>query len=202
MTAREDRSDYAMKAFRLGPFPKIEQPSLSILTIGKSLSQIQALPGSLVSYRENLKKRIEDSSLYVDATTKGGIKVNYSVDGEPKTVELVKQFYEENDTLCIQAFDVTDGSDSFGSLWSDVTVNLDGPAQGDRTVYMQRSSVDPLPGILMDSEVFGSVIDGAGRGGYEAVEINMNAFLSMRDLPDSARWSFPLNIRISPSPQA
>ncbi len=172
MTARQDRSDYAMKAFQLGPFPKIEQPVV-------------------VAYRENLKKRIEDSSLYVDATTKGGIKVNYSVDGEPKTVELVKQFYEENDTLCIQAFDVTDGSDSFGSLWSDVTVNLDGPAQGDRTVYMQRSSVDPLPGILMDSEVFGSVIDGAGRGGYEAVEINMNAFLSMRDLPEFREMVIP-----------
>ena len=192
MTAREDRSDYAMKAFQLGPFPKIEQPVVvDIDQLEKGLSQIQALPGSLASYRENLKKRIEDSSLYVDATTKGGIKVNYSVDGEPKTVELVKQFYEENDTLCIQAFDVTDGSDSFGSLWSDVTVNLDGPAQGDRTVYMQRSSVDPLPGILMDSEIFGSVIDGAGRGGYEAVEINMNAFLSMRDLPEFREMVIP-----------
>lgn len=192
MTAREDRSDYAMKAFQLGPFPKIEQPVVvDIDQLEKGLSQIQALTGSLVSYRENLKKRIEDSSLYVDATTKGGIKVNYSVDGEPKTVELVKQFYEENDTLCIQAFDVTDGSDSFGSLWSDVTVNLDGPAQGDRTVYMLRSSVDPLPGILMDSEVFGSVIDGAGRGGYEAVEINLNAFLSMRDLPEFREMVIP-----------
>lgn len=192
MTAREDRSDYAMKAFQLGPFPKIEQPVVvDIDQLEKGLSQIQALPGSLVAYRENLKKRIEDSSLYVDATTKGGIKVNYSVDGEPKTVELVKQFYEENDTLCIQAFDVTDGSDSFGELWSDVTVNLDGPAQGDRTVYMQRSSVDPLPGILMDSEIFGSVIDGAGRGGYDAVEVNLNAFLSMRDLAEFREMVIP-----------
>ena len=192
MTAREDRSDYAMKAFQLGPFPKIEQPVVvDIDQLEKGLSQIQALPGSLVAYRENLKKRIEDSSLYVDATTKGGIKVNYSVDGEPKTVELVKQFYEENDTLCIQAFDVTDGSDSFGELWSDVTVNLDGPAQGDCTVYMQRSSVDPLPGILMDSEIFGSVIDGAGRGGYDAVEVNLNAFLSMRDLAEFREMVIP-----------
>ena len=192
MTAREDRSDYAMKAFQMGPFPKIEQPVVvDIDQLEKGLSQIQALPGSLVAYRENLKKRIEDSSLYVDATTKGGIKVNYTVDGEPKTVELVKQFYEENDTLCIQAFDVTDGSDSFGALWSDVTVNLDGPAQGDRTVYMQRSSVDPLPGILMDSEIFGSVIDGAGRGGYEAVELNLNAFLSMRDLSEFREMVIP-----------
>lgn len=192
MTAREDRSDYAMKAFQLGPFPKIEQPVVvDIDQLEKGLSQIQALPGSLVAYRENLKKRIEDSSLYVDATTKGGIKVNYSVDGEPKTVELVKQFYEENDTLCIQAFDVTDGSDSFGELWSDVTVNLDGPAQGDRTVYMQRSSVDPLPGILMDSEIFGSVIDGAGRGGYDAVEVDLNAFLSMRDLAEFREMVIP-----------
>lgn len=192
MTVREDRSDYAMKAFQMGPFPKIEQPVVvDIDQLEKGLSQIQALPGSLVAYRENLKKRIEDSSLYVDATTKGGIKVNYTVDGEPKTVELVKQFYEENDTLCIQAFDVTDGSDSFGALWSDVTVNLDGPAQGDRTVYMQRSSVDPLPGILMDSEIFGSVIDGAGRGGYEAVELNLNAFLSMRDLSEFREMVIP-----------
>lgn len=192
MTAREDRSDYAMKAFQLGPFPKIEQPVVvDIYQLEKGLSQIQALPGSLVAYRENLKKRIEDSSLYVDAASKGGIKVNYSVDGEPKTVELVKQFYEENDTLCIQAFDVTEGSDSFGELWSDVTVNLDGPAQGDRTVYMQRSSVDPLPGILMDSEIFGSVIDGAGRGGYDAVEVNLNAFLSMRDLSEFREMVIP-----------
>lgn len=192
MTAREDRSDYAMKAFQMGPFPKIEQPVVvDIDQLEKGLSQIQAFPGSLVAYRENLKKRIEDCSLYVDATTKGGIKVNYTVDGEPKTVELVKQFYEENDTLCIQAFDVTDGSDSFGALWSDVTVNLDGPAQGDRTVYMQRSSVDPLPGILMDSEIFGSVIDGAGRGGYQAVELNLNAFLSMRDLSEFREMVIP-----------
>lgn len=192
MTAREDRSDYAMKAFQLGPFPKIEQPVVvDIDQLENGLSQIQALPGSLVAYRENLKKRIEDSSLYVDATTKGGIKVNYSVDGEPKTVELVKQLYEENDTLCIQAFDVTDGSDSFGALWSDVTVNLDGPAQGDRTVYMKRSSTDPLPGILMDSEVFGSIIDGAGRGGYDAVEVNLNAFLSMRDLSEFREMVIP-----------
>lgn len=192
MTAREDRSDYAIKAFQMGPFPKIEQPVVvDIYQLEKGLSQIQARPGSLVAYRENLKKRIEDSSLYVDATTKGGIKVNYSVDGEPKTVELVKQFYEENDTLCIQAFDVTDGSDSFGALWSDVTVNLDGPAQGDRTVYMKRSSADPLPGILMDSEIFGSVIDGAGRGGYEAVEVNLNAFLSMRDLSEFREMVIP-----------
>lgn len=192
MTAREDRSDYAMKAFQMGPFPKIEQPVVvDIDQLEKGLSQIQAFPGSLVAYRENLKKRIEDSSLYVDATTKGGIKVNYTVDGEPKTVELVKQFYEENDTLCIQAFDVTDGSDSFGALWSDVTVNLDGPAQGDRTVYMQRSSVDPLPGILVDSEIFGSVIDGAGRGGYQAVELNLNAFLSMRDLSEFREMVIP-----------
>lgn len=192
MTAREDRSDYAVKAFQLGPFPKIEQPVVvDIDQLEKGLSQIQALPGSLVAYRENLKKRIEDSSLYVDATTKGGIKVNYSVDGEPKTVELVKQFYEENDTLCIQAFDVTEGSDSFGALWSDVTVNLDGPAQGDRTVYMKRSSVDPLPGILMDSEVFGSIIDGAERGGYDAVEVNPNAFLSMRDLSEFREMVIP-----------
>lgn len=192
MTAREDRSDYAMKAFQLGPFPKIEQPVVvDIDQLERGLSQIQALPGSLVAYRENIRRRIEDSSLYVDATTKGGIKVNYAVDGEPKTVELVKQFYEENDTLCIQAFDVTDGSDSFGELWSDVTVNLDSPIQGDRTVYMKRSSIDPLPGILMDSEVFGSVIDGAGRGGYEAVEINMNAFLSMRDLPEFREMVIP-----------
>lgn len=192
MTAREDRSDYAMKAFQLGPFPKIEQPVVvDIYQLEKGLSQIQALPGSLVAYRENLKKRIEDSSLYVDSASKGGIKVNYSVDGEPKTVELVKQFYEENDTLCIQAFDVTEGSDSFGELWSDVTVNLDGPAQGDRTVYMQRSSVDPLPGILMDSEIYGSVIDGAGRGGYDAVEVNLNAFLSMRDLSEFREMVIP-----------
>lgn len=191
MTAREDRSDYAVKAFQLGPFPKIEQPVVvDIDQLERGLSQIQALPGSLVAYRENLKKRIEDSSLYVDATTKGGIKVNYSVDGEPKTVELVKQFYE-NDTLCIQAFDVTEGSDSFGELWSDVTVNLDGPAQGDRTVYMKRSSADPLPGILMDSEVFGSIIDGAGRGGYDAVEVNLNAFLSMRDLSEFREMVIP-----------
>ena len=192
MTAREDRSDYAMKAFQLGPFPKIEQPVVvDIDQLEKGLSQIQALPGSLVAYRENLKKRIEDSSLYVDATTKGGMKVNYTVDGEPKTVELVKQFYEENDTLCIQAFDVTDGADSFGALWSDVTVNLDGPAQGDRTVYMKRSSADPLPGILMDSEVFGSIIDGAGRDGYDAVEVNLNAFLSMRDLSEFREMVIP-----------
>ena len=192
MTVREDRSKYALKAFEKGLFPKVEQPVVvEIDQLEEGLSQIQACPGSLVAYRENVEKRIEDSSLYVDATSKGGIKVNYSVDGEPKTVELVKQIYEENDTLCIQAFDVTEGSDSFGALWSDVTVNLDGPAQGDRTVYMKRSDIDPLPGILMDSEVFGSVIDGAGRGGYEAVEVSPNAFLSMRDLPEFREMVVP-----------
>lgn len=192
MTVREDRSKYALKAFEKGLFPKIEQPVVvEIDQLKEGLSQIQACPGSLVAYRENVEKRIEDSSLYVDATSKGGIKVNYSVDGEPKTVELVKQIYEENDTLCIQAFDVTEGSDSFGALWSDVTVNLDGPAQGDRTVYMKRSDIDPLPGILMDSEVFGTVIDGAGRGGCEAVEVSSNAFLSMRDLPEFREMVVP-----------
>ena len=192
MTVREDRSKYALNAFEKGLFPKIEQPVVvEIDQLEEGLSQIQAHPGSLVAYRENVEKRIEDSSLYVDATSKGGIKVNYSVDGEPKTVELVKQVYEENDTLCIQAFDVTEGSDSFGALWSDVTVNLDGPEQGDRTVYMKRSDIDPLPGILMDSEVFGTVIDGAGRGGYEAVEVSPNAFLSMRDLPEFREMVVP-----------
>ena len=192
MTVREDRSKYALKAFEKGLFPRVEQPVVvEIDQLEEGLSQIQACPGSLVAYRENVEKRIEDSSLYVDATSKGGIKVNYSVDGEPKTVELVKQVYEENGTLCIQAFDVTEGSDSFGALWSDVTVNLDGPAQGDRTVYMKRSDIDPLPGILMDSEVFGSVIDGAGRGGYEAVEVSPNAFLSMRDLPEFREMVIP-----------
>ncbi|WP_233543345.1 ATP-binding protein [Collinsella sp. AM13-34] len=192
MTVREDRSKYALKAFERGLFPKVEQPVVvDIDQLEEGLSQILAHPGSLVAYRENVEKRIEDSSLYVDATSKGGIKVNYSVDGEPKTVELVKQIYEENDTLCIQAFDVTEGSDSFGALWSDVTVNLDGPAQGDRTVYMKRSDIDPLPGILMDSEVFGSVIDGTGRGGYEAVEVSSNAFLSMRDLPEFREMVVP-----------
>lgn len=192
MTVREDRSKYALKAFEKGLFPRVEQPVVvEIDQLEEGLSQIQACPGSLVAYRENVEKRIEDSSLYVDATSKGGIKVNYSVDGEPKTVELVKQVYEENDTLCIQAFDVTEGSDSFGALWSDVTVNLDGPAQGDRTVYMKRSDIDPLPGILMDSEVFGSVIDGAGRGGYEAVEVSPNAFLSMRDLQEFREMVVP-----------
>lgn len=192
MTVREDRSEYALRAFQKGLFPKIEQPVVvDIDQLEEGLSQILARPGSLVAYRENVKKRIEDSSLYVDATSKGGIKVNFSPDGEPKTVELVKQIYEENDTLCIQAFDVTDGSDSFGELWSDVTVNLDGPTQGDRTVYMKRPSTDPLPGILMDSEVFGSIIDGAGRGGYDAVEVNLNAFLSMRDLPEFREMVIP-----------
>lgn len=192
MTVRVDRSEYALRAFQKGLFPKIEQPVVvDIDQLEEGLSQILARPGSLVAYRENVKKRIEDSSLYVDATSKGGIKVNFSADGEPKTVELVKQFYEENDTLCIQAFDVTDGSDSFGELWSDVTVNLDGPTQGDRTVYMKRSSTDPLPGILLDSEVFGSIIDGAGRGGYDAVEVNLNAFLSMRDLPEFREMVIP-----------
>lgn len=192
MTVREDRSKYALKAFERGLFPKVEQPVVvDIDRLEEGLSQILAHPGSLVAYRENVEKRIEDSSLYVDATSKGGIKVNYLVDGESKTVELVKQIYEENDTLCIQAFDVTEGSDSFGALWSDVTVNLDGPAQGDRTVYMKRSDIDPLPGILMDSEVFGSVIDGAGRGGYEAVEVSSNAFLSMRDLPEFREMVVP-----------
>lgn len=192
MTVREDRSKYALRAFEKGLFPRVEQPVVvDIDQLEEGLSQILAHPGSLVAYRENVEKRIEDSSLYVDATSKGGIKVNYSVDGEPKTVELVKQIYEENETLCIQAFDVTEGSDSFGALWSDVTVNLDGPAQGDRTVYMKRSDIDPLPGILMDSEVFGSVIDGAGRGGYEAVEVSPNAFLSMRDLPEFREMVIP-----------
>ena len=192
MTVRVDRSEYALRAFQKGLFPKIEQPVVvDIDQLEEGLSQILARPGSLVAYWENVKKRIEDSSLYVDATSKGGIKVNFSADGEPKTVELVKQFYEENDTLCIQAFDVTDGSDSFGELWSDVTVNLDGPTQGDRTVYMKRSSTDPLPGILLDSEVFGSIIDGAGRGGYDAVEVNLNAFLSMRDLPEFREMVIP-----------
>lgn len=192
MTVREDRSEYALRAFQKGLFPKIEQPVVvDIDQLEEGLSQILARPGSLVAYRENVKKRIEDSGLYVDATSKGGIKVNFSADGEPKTVELVKQFYEENDTLCIQAFDVTDGSDSFGELWSDVTVDLDGPTQGDRTVYMKRSSTDPLPGILMDSEVFGSIIDGAGRGGYDAVEVNLNAFLSMSDLPEFREMVIP-----------
>ena len=52
MTAREDRSDYAMRAFQLGPFPKIEQPVVvDIYQLEKGLSQIQALPGSLVAYR-------------------------------------------------------------------------------------------------------------------------------------------------------
>ena len=176
MTVREDRSKYALKAFEKGMFPKVEQPVVvEIDQLEEGLSQILACPGSLVAYRENVEKRIEDSSLY----------------GEPKTVELVKQVYEENDTLCIQAFDVTEGSDSFGALWSDVTVNLDGPAQGDRTVYMKRSDNDPLPGILMDSEVFGTVIDGAGRGGCEAVEISSNAFLSMRDLPEFREMVIP-----------
>lgn len=184
-TVRKDRSAYALKAFLKGPFPKIKRPVVvDIDQLEEGLSQIQARPGSLAAYAKNVEKRIEDSSLYLDATSKGGIKVNYSVDGEPKTVELVKQIYEENDTLCIQAFDVTEGSDSFGALWSDVTVNLGAPAQGDRTVYMKRSESDPLPGILMDSEVFGSVIDGARRGGYEAVEVSPNAFLSMRDLSE------------------
>lgn len=192
MTVREDRSKYALRAFEKGLFPRVEQPVVvDIDQLEEGLSQILAHPGSLVAYRENVEKRIEDSSLYVDATSKGGIKVNYSVDGEPKTVELVKQVYEENDTLCIQAFDVTEGSDSFGALWSDVTVNLDGPARGDRTVYMKRSDIDPLPGILMDSEVFGTVIDGAGRGGYEAVEVSSNAFLSMRDLPEFREMVVP-----------
>lgn len=192
MTVREDRSKYALKAFEKGLFPRVEQPVVvEIDQLEEGLSQIQACPGSLVAYRENVEKRIEDSSLYVDATSKGGIKVNYSVDGEPKTVELVKQVYEENDTLCIQAFDVTEGSDTFGALWSDVTVNLDGPARGDRTVYMKRSDIDPLPGILMDSEVFGAVIDGAGRGGYEAVEVSPNAFLSMRDLQEFREMVIP-----------
>ena len=192
MTVREDRSEYALRAFQKGLFLKIEQPVVvDIDQLEEGLSQIMARPGSLVAYRENVKKRIEDSSLYVDATSKGGIKVNFSADGEPKTVELVKQIYEENDTLCIQAFDVTDGSDSFGELWSDVTVNLDGPTQGDRTVYMKRSSTDPLLGILLDSEVFGSIIDGAGRGGYDAVEVNLNAFLSMRDLPEFREMVIP-----------
>ena len=192
MTVRGDRSKYALNAFEKGLFPKIEQPVVvDICQLEEGLSQIQAHPGSLVAYRENVEKRIEDSSLYVDTTSKGGIKVNYSVDGEPKTVELVKQVYEENDTLCIQAFDVTEGSDSFGALWSDVTANLDGPEQGDRTVYMKRSDIDPLPGILMDSEVFGTVIDGAGRGGYEAVEVSSNAFLSMRDLPEFREMVVP-----------
>lgn len=41
MTAREDRSDYAMKAFQLGPFPKIEQPVVvDIDQLEKGLSQI------------------------------------------------------------------------------------------------------------------------------------------------------------------
>lgn len=192
MTVREDRSKYALRAFEKGLFPRVEQPVVvDIDQLEEGLSQILAHPGSLVAYRENVEKRIEDSSLYVDATSKGGIKVNYSVDGEPKTVELVKQVYEENDTLCIQAFDVTEGSDSFGALWSDVTVNLDGPAQGERTVYMKRSDIDPLPGVLMDSEVFGSVIDGAGRGGYEVVEVSSNAFLSMRDLPEFREMVVP-----------
>lgn len=192
MTVREDRSKYALRAFEKGLFPKVEQPVVvDIDQLEEGLSQILAHPGSLVAYRESVEKRIEDSSLYVDATSKGGIKVNYSVDGEPKTVELVKQVYEENGTLCIQAFDVTEGSDSFGALWSDVTVNLDGPAQGDRTVYMKRSEIDPLPGILMDSEVFGFVLEGAGRGGYEAVEISPNAFLSMRDLPEFREMVVP-----------
>lgn len=192
MTVREDRSKYALRAFEKGLFPRVEQPVVvEIDQLEEGLSQIQACPGSLVAYRENVEKRIEDSSLYVDATSKGGIKVNYSVDGEPKTVELVKQVYEENDTLCIQAFDVTEGSDTFGALWSDVTVNLDGPARGDRTVYMKRSDIDPLPGILMDSEVFGAVIDGAGRGGYEAVEVSPNAFLSMRDLQEFREMVIP-----------
>lgn len=191
-TVRKDRSACALKAFLKGPFPKIKRPVVvDIDQLEEGLSQIQARPGSLAAYAKNVEKRIEDSSLYLDATSKGGIKVNYSVDGEPKTVELVKQIYEENDTLCIQAFDVTEGSDSFGALWSDVTVNLGAPAQGDRTVYMKRSESDPLPGILMDSEVFGSVIDGARRGGYEAVEVSPNAFLSMRDLPEFREMVVP-----------
>lgn len=191
-TVRKDRSAYALKAFLKGPFTKIKRPVVvDIDQLEEGLSQIQARPGSLAAYAKNVEKRIEDSSLYLDATSKGGIKVNYSVDGEPKTVELVKQIYEENDTLCIQAFDVTEGSDSFGALWSDVTVNLGAPAQGDRTVYMKRSESDPLPGILMDSEVFGSVIDGARRGGYEAVEVSPNAFLSMRDLPEFREMVIP-----------
>lgn len=191
-TVRKDRSAYALKAFLKGPFPKVGKPVVvDIDQLEEGLYQIQARPGSLVAYTKNVEKRIEDSSLYLDAASKGGIKVNYSVDGEPKTVELVKQIYEENDTLCIQAFDVTEGSDSFGTLWSDVTVNLGGPAQGDRTVYMNRSEADPLPGILMDSEVFGSVIDGAGRGGYEAVEVSSNAFLSMRDLREFREMVVP-----------
>lgn len=191
-TVRKDRSAYALKAFLKGPFPKIKRPVVVYIDqLEEGLSQIQARPGSLAAYAKNVEKRIEDSSLYLDATSKGGIKVNYSVDGEPKTVELVKQVYEENDTLCIQAFDVTEGSDSFGALWSDVTVNLGGPAQGDRTVYMKRSETDPLPGILMDSEVFGSVVGGAGRGGYEAVEVSQNAFLSMRDLREFREMIIP-----------
>lgn len=89
MTVREDRSEYALRAFQKGLFPKIEQPVVvDIDQLEEGLSQILARPGSLVAYRENVKKRIEDSSLYVDATSKGGIKVNFSADGEPKTVRI------------------------------------------------------------------------------------------------------------------
>ena len=43
----------------------------------------------------------------------------------------------------------------------------------------------------MDSEVFGSIIDGAERGGYDAVEVNLNAFLSMRDLSEFREMVIP-----------
>ena len=39
--------------------------------------------------------------------------------------------------------------------------------------------------------MFGTVIDGAGRGGYEAVEVSSNAFLSMRDLPEFREMVVP-----------
>lgn len=75
MTVREDRSKYALKAFEKGLFPKVEQPVVvEIDQLEEGLSQIQACPGSLVAYRENVEKRIEDSSLYVDATSKGGTR--------------------------------------------------------------------------------------------------------------------------------
>lgn len=193
-STRPDRLPYAEKSLdgllskgRMGSkFIEIEIGELE-----EGLRAIEARPGTLEDYSLDVKRRLEESSLYLDATSKGGVVVNFDDDGERRRVELVKGEYEENGSLCIQAYDVTPDSDEFGELWDDVSVNLDDEVQDGETVYVERTPADQLPTILIESAVFGEVVDGSRRGAYEAVRLTENTLKSMRDLAEFREMVLP-----------
>lgn len=112
---------------------------------------------------------------------KHGVTIDVEMYDEKHKIELVCDKYQDNGSLYVGAYDITPGSDSYGQLWCDVSVNLNNRRQDEHTVFLDANAMDR--NLLYAIKAFGTEPGATGHSGYcsyPALKFNDDVLDQMR----------------------